>query len=67
MLHGLRNEEGKKDKKVFLNALINQFQEVIGFSTRVSEQMARFLVEVPNEDGKVEYSEKAIARRKDIH
>jgi hypothetical protein len=28
----------------------------IGFSEEVSEKLARFLIEKPNEDGKVEFS-----------
>lgn len=67
ILHGLRDEDQKKVKKVTIAALHNQLVERIGFSEEVSEKLARFLIEKPNEEGKVEFSMQASMRRKDLH
>jgi hypothetical protein len=53
-LHGLRDPEtSKKIKKITLETLEKQLIDKIGFSKDVSSQIAKFLVETPNEDGKV--------------
>jgi hypothetical protein len=53
-LHGLRDPEtSKKIKKVTLETLEKQLTDKIGFTKDVSSKFAKFLVETPNEDGKV--------------
>jgi hypothetical protein len=50
---------------VSIAALHNQLVDRIGFAEDVSEKLARFLIEVPNSDGKVEFSmQTQIVRKK---
>lgn len=56
ILHGARDETtGKKAKVVSLQALTDCLQERIGFpDAEVSLKLAKFLMEKPNEEGKIE-------------
>ena len=54
ILSGARDEDGKKLKIISVEKLAAQIDERIGFyDTDVSVKMARFLIEVPEEDGRV--------------
>lgn len=78
ILHGLRDAEtSKKQKKITLETLTKQLKDKIGFTEEVSSKLARFLIETPNEEGKVlqltdsefkgqTHAQAAFARRKDI-
>ena len=54
LLKGLKGEDQGKLKNVSIQDLVDRFQEKIGLDNETSERLARFLVEVPNEEGKVE-------------
>jgi len=65
-LHGLRDDDNKKVKKVTIAALHNQLVDKIGFSEEVAEKLSRFLIEKPNADGKVEFNLQSSISRKDL-
>jgi hypothetical protein len=52
-LHGVK-DSGKKTKKVSIECLTDAFIKKVGLSEEVSLKLARYLVEVPNEEGKIE-------------
>lgn len=66
ILHGARDEDGKKIRKVSIAALHNQIVDRIGFTEEVAEKMARYLIEKPNADGKVEFSMQTAIPRKQL-
>ena len=66
ILHGVRDEDKKKQKKISIATLHNQLVERIGFTEDVSEKIARYLIEKPDANGKVELNMQLTARRKDI-
>ena len=66
ILNGLRDDEDKKLKIVTLEMLQSQLVDKIGFTEEVSEKVARFLIEQPNTDGKIEFTVQASIRRKDL-
>lgn len=54
LLSGARDDDGKKLKQISIETLANKIDERIGFyDTDVSQKMARFLIEEPDEDGRV--------------
>lgn len=54
ILHGVRDPEtSKKIKKVTLETLERQFADRIGFTREVAGKLSKFLIEVPNEEGKI--------------
>ena len=56
LLHGIREENGKKVKKVSVKVLPDQLRAKIGFEAQDCVLIARYLIEKPGEDGKVESS-----------
>ena len=56
ILNGVRDQNNLKVKNVSLEIMQTQLADKIGFPHDVSEKVARFLVEKPNTDGKIEYS-----------
>jgi hypothetical protein len=59
-LHGVKGADSdKKIKKVTIESLTKSITKRIGFTTQVATKLAKFLIEVPNEDGKVEQMENA--------
>ena len=78
ILHGLRDPEtSKKIKKVTLETLERQFVDRIGFAKEVSSKLSKFLIETPNEEGKIlqmdsggptgqTHGQAVFARRKDL-
>ena len=55
ILHGVRDSESnKKSKVISVKAFSEQLHSKIGFDDTVSLQLARFLIEKPNDDGKIE-------------
>ena len=60
ILHGIKGTDSdKKVKKVTIECLTKCITKKIGFTTQVATKLAKFLIEVPNEDGKVEQMENA--------
>ena len=53
MLHGVRDESGKKVKAVSVKVLSDQLKARIGFEAEHCLLLARFLIEQPGEEGKV--------------
>lgn len=54
-MHGERNPEtNKKVTKVSIDVLNKQLQSKIGLDKEVSLLLAKYLIEKPNEDGKIE-------------
>lgn len=53
LLHGIK-DSGKKIKKVSIECLKDALVKKVGLSEDVSLKLARYLVEVPNEEGKIE-------------
>lgn len=55
ILHGERNPEtNKKVTKVSIDVFNKQLQSKIGLDKEVSLLLAKYLIEKPNEDGKIE-------------
>jgi ferritin-like protein len=80
LLHGLKDEEtNKKVKKVTIQNLADCFDKKIQFTDKnVSMKMAKYFIEQPNEEGKIElmddadfkgqtHAEAVSTRRKDLH
>ena len=55
ILHGVRDSETSKKRKVIsVKTLSEQIQDKIGFDDTASLKIARFLIEKPNDEGKIE-------------
>ena len=63
MLHGIR-EDGKKVKKISIEMLKDCFFSKLGLSDEPSEKLAKFLIEKPNQQGKIEIKENHEAETK---
>ena len=54
ILHGLKNPDTeKKVNKVSIDTLSKQLVKKIGLSEEIAENLAKYLIEEPNEDGKI--------------
>ena len=55
ILHGVRDEENnKKSKQISIATLSEQIEKKIGFSKTISQKIAKYLIEKPNDEGKIE-------------
>jgi hypothetical protein len=54
ILHGIKDPEtDKKVNKVSIDTLQKQFVKRIGLGEEIAENLAKYLIEQPNEDGKI--------------
>ena len=54
ILHGVRDQDtDKKVNKVSIDTLQKQLVKRIGLNEEIAESLAKYLIEEPNEDGKI--------------
>lgn len=53
ILHGCKDDQGKKAKNISISTLAKAISKRVGFGVEVANELARYLIESPDENGKV--------------